>query len=179
MSINVPYYPSSVWDGTTPSRSGRLDNRAPDYEDWDQLVAEVISLQRYNSGELVSIINNTGGASVIGTPVYLDSNGKAVKTDANGSGTRILFGLVAEDAIAAASYMLVQVRGFMTLTTAQWDTICGTTGGLTAGTAYYLSTTAGALTSTAPSTTGDTVLRAIIAMSTTKALIVNEFEKTA
>lgn len=179
MSVNAAYYPAAVWSGVTPSRSGRDIDREPNFEDFDQVVAEIIALQRQNTGDFADIINNTGGVSVIGTPVYLDSNGKAVKTDANGSGTRLLFGLVAEDGIAAASLMRVQWRGFMTLTTGQWDTICGTTGGLTPGAAYYLSTTAGALTATAPSTTGDTVLRAIIGMSTTKALIVNEFEKTA
>lgn len=176
MSVNVPYFPGTKWAGITPSRSSRIDDLAPSFEDFDQLVAEMISLQ---DQYLVSLVNTTGGASIIGSPVYLNSSGEAVHADANGSGTRHLFGLVAEDGIAAAASMLVRIGGFMTLTAAQWDTICGTTGGLTPGTPYYLSTTVGKLTSTAPSTTGDTVNRAILAFTATKALVLCRFEKTA
>ncbi len=45
MSINEPQYPTSVWDGLSPKRNSRQSDRHPVYEDWDQVVAEVISTQ--------------------------------------------------------------------------------------------------------------------------------------
>lgn len=46
MSINNPHFPNKIWNGTTPSRTSRLVDRSPDYEDWDQLVAEIVSAQQ-------------------------------------------------------------------------------------------------------------------------------------
>jgi hypothetical protein len=47
----------------------------------------------------------------------------------------------------------VATAGSMTATTAQWDAVAGTSGGLVANTTYWLSTaTAGSITSTPPST---------------------------
>jgi hypothetical protein len=68
---------------------------------------------------------------------------------------------------AAAS---VAVAGVVTATTGQWDAVTGQTGGLTTGAKYYLSnTTAGALTTTAPSTG---VLAPVgVALSTTKLVL--------
>ncbi len=47
MSINTANFPASVWNGTSPSRSGSRANvdRGPDKEDWDQIVAEIIAMQ--------------------------------------------------------------------------------------------------------------------------------------
>jgi hypothetical protein len=66
---------------------------------------------------------------------------------------------------------LVQFAGPLTLTTAEWDVVVtGQTGGLTAGTAYYVSTaTAGKLTATKP-TTAFTV-RVGVASSPTEMLV--------
>lgn len=177
MSVNTPYYPTTIWDGTTPTRSLRSDNKAPDYEDFDQLVAEIIALQTEHR-DYLDLINNTGVTSVIGAPVYVDANSKAVYADGNGSGTRLVIGLIAEAGVAIAASMRVKYRGKITLTAAQWDVVAGTTGGLTPGTAYYLSDTVG-LMGAAPSTSGDTVMRVIIALTATTALIEREFEKTA
>lgn len=44
------FYPNRIWDGTSDTRKDPYNNtlginRAPDYSDWDQLLAEIISMQ--------------------------------------------------------------------------------------------------------------------------------------
>lgn len=46
MGINKPQFPDSNWDGKTPARLDRTIDKAAETEDWDQISAEVISLQR-------------------------------------------------------------------------------------------------------------------------------------
>lgn len=45
--IVKPDYPDSVWNGLSANenRLSREENHAPEHEDWDQIVAEVISMQ--------------------------------------------------------------------------------------------------------------------------------------
>ena len=62
MSINQANFPGSVWDGTSVARDSREIDAAPVYEDWDQIVAEVIAMQ---SGIAAGV---TGGGSA-GTDV--------------------------------------------------------------------------------------------------------------
>lgn len=38
-------YPTSVWDGTSETRPDAEDQRAPDWADWNQIVAEVKAVQ--------------------------------------------------------------------------------------------------------------------------------------
>lgn len=45
MSKNVAQFPAAVWDGLAPNRTSRYDDRSPDSEDWDQMVAEVVAAQ--------------------------------------------------------------------------------------------------------------------------------------
>jgi hypothetical protein len=76
---------------------------------------------------------------------------------------------VADISIATTASGNILVDGVLTATTAQWDAVAGTTGGLTPGTVYFLgAATAGTLTSTAPSTTGQFVVRVGRAISSTK-----------
>lgn len=149
MSVNSPNFPTSgVWDGTTPTRDNRNVNRNPDYEDLDQVVTEIISLQKMY---IKKFTNDNGSAIVIGAPVYVKSNGNI---DADGSGTRFAIGLVRDESIASGEEGNAQVDGIMTATTAQWDAVTGDSGGLTPGEDYYLSDTVGELTTTAPATAG-------------------------
>lgn len=53
MSINQANFPTSIWDGSSVNRASRAVDAGPDYEDWDQIVAEVIAMQ--------------GGATPVGT----------------------------------------------------------------------------------------------------------------
>ena len=82
------------------------------------------------------------------------SSARVDNTLANAQATATAIGL----AIAAATTgnpVTFQFVGPLTLTTAQWDAIAGTSGGLAPGTVYYVDpTTAGHLTATPPSTSG-------------------------
>jgi hypothetical protein len=72
-------------------------------------------------------------------------------------------------AVADANNFTLAYYGPVTLTTGQWDSRTGDSGGLTAGEYYWLSSTAGGLTKTAPTSgIGQVVLQAV---STTKALV--------
>jgi len=116
----------------------------------------------------VSLSNGEATAVVIGTPAYVFSANTVKKAQANASGTTEAIGLIRDTSIAAGATGSVQLDGQLSATTAQWDAITGGTGGLTAGSTYYLSaSTSGQLTTVAPTTTGQFVLRIGKALSTT------------
>lgn len=46
----APRFPSSVWDGKNPNRENLDVNAAPDAQDYDQIVAEIVAMQRPASG---------------------------------------------------------------------------------------------------------------------------------
>lgn len=118
--------------------------------------------------DVISLTNNNVGAIVIGMPVYSDDADDVDKAQADAVATVEVVGLVQDVSIAAAGSGFIQTDGVLTATTTQWDAVAGTTGGLTAGAIYYLSAaTAGNLTETAPTTTGQFVLRVGKALSTT------------
>lgn len=113
--------------------------------------------------------NNNVGALVFGTPVYVDGAGTVDAAQANSLATSKVLGLIAEASVAASDPGAVQTDGFLVGTTTQWDAVTGQTGGLTAGAQYYLDTSsAGMLTTTAPTTTGDIVAPVGCAASTTE-----------
>jgi len=115
----------------------------------------------------VDIVNLTAGVTVgKGCPVYISSANTFNKAGAGASGTSNVIGL-ASAAITSGTQGPIQTDGVMTATTAEWDAVAGTTGGLTAGTTYYLSATAGMLTSIAPSGAGQYVIKIGTALSAT------------
>lgn len=124
----------------------------------------------------VDVISRTATSTLVpGEVVYSDSNTSVEKANANADATAKPIG-VATAGITAASSGTIQTNGILTLTTGEWDAVAGTTGGLTAGTQYFLSgTTAGALTATAPSTSGHYVLPILVALSTTEAYILADW----
>lgn len=75
---------------------------------------------------------------IAGEPVYIDGASSVDQANANASGTSEVAGLSAA-AVTATNTGTVIFNGTVTLTTAEWDAVAGTTGGLTAGTKYYLS----------------------------------------
>jgi len=120
------------------------------------------------SQESIAMTNGNGSSIVIGAPVYVDANNSVDLAQADASGTKNVFGLVADASISSAASGQIITDGFLTATTGQWDTITGDTGGLVAGAKYYLDPdTAGMLTTTAPTTVGDYVCPVGIAISTT------------
>ncbi|MFA5186701.1 MAG: hypothetical protein WC551_09515 [Patescibacteria group bacterium] len=119
--------------------------------------------------DVVVSTNANVGAVVIGTSVYPSAAGAVDKAQADAVGTVEVLGLVQATSIAASESGNIQTDGILAATTGQWDAVAGTTGGLTAGTVYYLDPdTAGKITATAPTTAGDFVVRIGKAISTTE-----------
>ena len=82
-------------------------------------------------GSETGIINLTAAAALIaGNAVYSSAAGAVNKAQANAAATRTVIGLTT-GAIASAASGPVQMNGVLSLSTAQWDAVCGTTGGLT------------------------------------------------
>lgn len=132
----------------------------------EQLQAGDSLLATVTEVDVVTLTNANAGAAVIGEPVYISAAGSFDKARANASGTTKAIGLVLTASIASGVSGTIQKDGTFTATAGQWDTVTGGTGGLTAGSIYYLSeATAGRLTTTAP--TSGYILPIGIALSTT------------
>lgn len=137
---------------------------------------DTLNIPSVTAGDVVSQTNDEAGAIVIGTPVYNDANDGVKKAKADASGTKDVIGLVRDTSISNGASGSIQVDGILAATTAQWDAVFGTTGGLTKGTRYYLSaTTAGQGTATAPSTVGQYVVPLGIGISTTELILAYPF----
>lgn len=121
------------------------------------------------NAETIQQTNDESVAVVIGTAVYNDANDGVKRAQANALSTSKVLGLVSDVSIANGAQGSVQVDGILTATTAQWDAVAGTTGGLTFGTDYFLDpANVGKITATAPSTQGQCVTKIGRAMSTTE-----------
>lgn len=118
---------------------------------------------------IVQLVNDEASPVVIGAPVYSDAAGGFKKARANAVGTSKVIGLVADSpSIANGATGGVDMDGLLTATTAEWDAVAGTTGGLTFNTIYYLDpATAGKITATAPTAVGQVVVEIGKALSTT------------
>lgn len=131
----------------------------------DTLAAPIAGAQE------VSLTNDDVAPHVPGQVVYLDTNDGVKKAKADAAGTANAFAL-ASIAVTNGVAGVYATDGILTLTTGQWDTAFGTSGGLTANAIYYLSAaTAGLGTGTAPATVGQYVVRLGIALSTTELAI--------
>src|SRR5678815_1916724 len=94
---------------------------------------------------LLSLQNNAAAAVSAGAPVYMTTSANTFNLADNNAGgaTQRVLGLVYDGSIAVSAVGRVKTSGKMTLTTAQWDSITGGTGGLTPGSKYYVDSTAG------------------------------------
>ncbi len=110
--------------------------------------------------DVVSLINNeASGTHVIGNLVYISSAGNGKKAVANAAGTKDAFAM-ATATVANAATGTYQTEGTIDLTS--WAG-----GALSPGVPYYLDpATAGGMTTTAPTTAGQYVVRVGIAEST-------------
>jgi len=56
MGKRLPFFPTSIWDGSGENRPAPVEliDSSPDFDDWDQMTAEVISLEVQVGGLLVS-----------------------------------------------------------------------------------------------------------------------------
>ena len=123
------------------------------------------------SGVEVRAVTNgeSSVAIVIGAPVYASAADTVKRAQANALSTSFVIGLGYDATTAAAAVGNIQCGGVAVATTAQWDAVAGTTGGLTFNTTYFLDpANAGKITSTPPSTIGQTNVLIGIALSTTE-----------
>jgi len=111
--------------------------------------------------------NGEASAIAIGRAVYVSGADQIRLANANASSTTNVVALVASTSIASSASGSIATAGVLTATTGQWDAVTGQSGGLTFGATYFLSnTTAGAITTTAP--TSGHVVPVGIALGTTK-----------
>ena len=117
----------------------------------------------------ISQTNDEAGALVIGNIVYSDVADGVKKAQANAAATQKPLGFVTDVTVATGQPVNIQTSDILTATTAQWDAVAGTTGGLAANTDYYLDpATPGKITATPTSTVGQYLRRVGYAFSTTE-----------
>lgn len=100
-------------------------------------------IEQLQSGDSIDVQPDSFQATftttaIAGAPVYVDGGTSVDLAQATTSGVSDAIGLAAT-AVTAAATGTVIFNGVVTLTTAEWDAVAGTTGGLTAGSKYYLS----------------------------------------
>jgi len=140
--------------------AGQIEQIDPAVDTIDAVASEV---------DIANLTNNNASPIVIGNATYTDAAGGVDLAKADAIATVEVVGLVKDASISAAASGDIQTDGIISATTGQWDAVAGTTGGLAAGIVYYLSpTTAGEITSTAPTAVGQFVIRIGIGLSTTE-----------
>jgi chloramphenicol 3-O-phosphotransferase len=98
-----------------------------------------------------TLTNNQGATISICQAVYSDTSGTVKLAVNTAAASAKVIGLVVSTSITNATSGNIATDGVVTATTGQWDTVTGQTGGLTTGAVYYLDSTAGKLSTTAPS----------------------------
>lgn len=110
--------------------------------------------------DVIALNNANTVAAPIGAPIYLSAANSFMPARANAGPSTEVLGFVRDVSIAPAGTGSIQTDGVLVASTAQWDAVTGQTGGLTAGGVYFLdAATAGKLTTVAPTTLGQYVLR--------------------
>jgi hypothetical protein len=124
--------------------------------------------------EVISMTNKNASPMTKGAPVYCKTTAnQADLAKADAAASSRVMGLVADASISADASGNIQTNGVLVATTGQWDAVAGTTGGLAAGTVYFLSAaTAGLLTATAP--TSGYITKVGLGLSTTEMLLEQE-----
>jgi hypothetical protein len=117
------------------------------------------------SGMLQWAVHQVAHGFVVGNVVTEGASAWAKSN--NGTSTLTADAIVA--IVAGADDFTLQQFGLLTLTTGQWDAVCGTTGGLTQGQYYWVDSTAGKMTATQPSGASNFQQVGIKALSTTQA----------
>lgn len=121
----------------------------------------------------IRLLNDEGSTLFRGQPVYSDAESGVRLAAADNSESAIVSGLVADASIAADDGGSIRVAGLINAEPAEWDAVCGTTGGLTFNTVYYLHPSIpGRLTAAPPSASGTQLVPVIRALSSTQASIV-------
>ena len=124
-----------------------------------------------------SATNGDAAGLVIGNVVYFDSVGDAVKAQADADISALGVGF-ATGTIGIAGDGNFQLDGIMTASEAEWNAVTEEgAGGLTEGARYFVSEiTAGKITTTAPSSVGETVVQIGVAVSSTQLKITDTLQ---
>lgn len=131
-------------------------------------MAKSLRKDYYKTSGIVSQYVVANNSFSVGQAIRINTSTGAWTLAQADSTSNFAQGIVLE---ADASSFLVAFSGPIVLSTAQWDAVAGTTGGLAAGTKYYLSSSvAGTITATAPANS-QVVAQAV---STTTAVIFSE-----
>lgn len=180
LAFDVPYYLSAATAGmmtsTPPNVAGQVVQQVIVGVSPTEALVKISDPEVLGSGDnVIQLRNDNDGSLIIGTPVYSDAAAGIDQGLANNSGKSTIIGLVSDVSVASGAQGNVAVGGLIVASTAQWDAICGTTGGLTFNVPYYLhKSTPGRLTATAPTSPGDIgkeVVQVITALSETEARI--------
>ena len=119
--------------------------------------------------DLIEMNNGNAGTINICQTVYVDGVDSVDLAQADAEATMDVVGFVKDATIATGVDGMIQTDGILAATTGQWDAVTSDTGGLTAGTVYYLdASTPGSITDTAPITVGQYVVQLGRAISTTE-----------
>lgn len=125
-------------------------------------------------GDSIFFAVNTGAAPPVGTLVCADGADRHI-TPAVNSGTLLQASPVGVIAAYKGTTPIVQTRGIVTLSGAEWDAVMDTgimgIGGLNIGRLYYVGGTAGLLTSTRPAKPPVVIAFAGISLSATQLLL--------
>ncbi len=194
MPIKDASYPAKVWDGNTPNNPNRTVNAAPNANDWNQMISELIASQvkcdtneaaalafevlRVADREFTAVADNSA-VVIAGAPVYMKTAGTIAYSIASGGSVvaKNPIGLLKTGGADSLSYVS-QSSGIMVLTTGEWDAVTGDSGGLTPGAKYFLDASpAGRLVTVAPAASGEWVIRIGVGLSTTQLLLQFDFEK--
>jgi hypothetical protein len=126
----------------------------------------------------VAIQGNDEATPIVKCSVVYNSGNDHVKlANAGAMLTKDVIGLVLDSQINSGAMGQIATDGVLVATTAQWDAVFGTQGGLVFRTRYFLSPNVyGAGTSTPPSQTGLYVVALGIALSTTELLLDGEYK---
>lgn len=137
----------------------------------DGLLEEIQSGDTLNPNIIPPLLqeatNSNASAITIGQPVYVDGAGSVDLADASARTTSNVVGLVYDASIATTATGNIMMNDGAVLTSADWTAVVGSTT-LTAGAEYFLSETAGQLTTTPVTTSGGVVVLVGIAVSTTE-----------
>lgn len=119
--------------------------------------------------DVLSLSNGGASAAPFGSAIYISADNTFGLARANAGATAGAIALVMDSSIAPAAAGFAQTDGTLTGSTGQWDAVTGESGGLVAGSRYFLSdSTAGHLSRTAPSSSGSYCLKLGVAISATE-----------
>ncbi len=115
----------------------------------------------------LELVNGEAFSFQPGNPIYVSAVDTAKYANADNTITKDVLAFAIADVLATETGVF-QINGLLTLTTAEWDTVTGDVGGLTAGSVYFLDDVDVArITKVAPITTGSYLVKVGIAVNST------------